>query len=369
MSHPASSHPLEGKEPGYRVLDVEWSNAGPPPSRLALDAVTPVSRFFARNHGAIPAIDAAAYRLAVTGLVRRALALSLTELRERLPRREVPATLVCAGLRRAELVRHRPVPGELLWDLEPAGTAIWGGYALRDVLELAGVGGGAAHVGLVGLDQVERHGHRMGFGGSLPLAKALAPEVLLADTMNGAPLTPLHGAPIRLVVPGFIGARSVKWLGALELRAEPSDNYFQTHAYRVLSEPDPADPRNVARGEPLSDVVLQSVILGPEAGEELPAGRCRVHGWAMGGRASLGRVELSFDGGTRWAEVAPGEDLGPWAWRRWSAEVVLPPGPTELVVRAWDVTGQGQPATTAEVWNVKGYANNAWHRVQIQVVA
>ncbi len=357
------------KAAGYRVLDAEGLNAGPPPEQAGLEAVTPVSRFFTRNHAPIPDVDPATWRLRVQGLVREPLALSLEDLGRRFLRHRVPATLVCAGLRREELARHRPIPGELVWGLEPAGTAVWGGVALRDVLLAAGVLDAAAHVGLTGLDAVERHQRRFGFGGSIPIAKAMAPEVLLADEMNGAPLTPLHGAPLRLIVPGYIGARSVKWLGEVELRAEASENYFQAEAYRVQRTVDPADPRDVRQGLPLGEQPLNTVVLTPAEGAVVRAGPVTIAGWAIGGgRQPLERVEVSVDGGVCWTVAELDPAVGAWTWQRWRTVIGLGAGQVEVLARAWDRAGTGQPERIEEVWNVKGYANNAWHRVTVQVM-
>lgn len=368
MRHTAGRPTYDDKAPGYRVLDAEGLNGGPPPEQAGLEAVTPVSRFFTRNHAPIPAVDPASWRLRVRGLVREPLALSLADLGRRFDRHRVPATLVCAGLRREELARVRPIPGELVWGLEPAGTAVWGGVVLRDVLLAAGVLDAAAHVGLTGLDAVERHERRFGFGGSIPMAKAMAPEVLLADEMNGAPLTPLHGAPLRLVVPGYIGARSVKWLGEIELRAGPSENYFQGEAYRVQHTVNPADPRDVRSGRALGEQALNTVVLTPTEGATVPAGPVTIAGWAIGGgRHPLDRVEVSADGGTRWTVAELDPPVGAWTWQRWRTTVVLGAGPAEVLARAWDGAGTGQPERIEEVWNVKGYANNAWHRVSVRV--
>lgn len=126
-----------------------------------------------------------------------------------------------------------------------------------------GPGGGARYVEFVGLDQVERQGERFGFGGSIDLAKALHGDTLLASELNGAPLPVEHGFPLRAVVPGWIGARSVKWLGRITLTAEPSGNYFQSKAYRIQREADPRDPRDVSAGDALSEAPLNSVIVAP----------------------------------------------------------------------------------------------------------
>jgi sulfite oxidase len=176
----------------------------------------------------------------------------------------------------------------------------------------------------------------------------------------------LHGGPARLVVPGFIGARSVKWLGAITLRAEPSDNYFQAEAYRVLAQPVAEDPRDVRSGVPLDRAPLNSAILRPESGAVVRAGPVPLSGWAFAGEDRVDRVEVSGDDGRTWRLARLEGRSDPWAWRFWRAEVDLAPGKQVLVVRAWDEAGRCQPEHLAEVWNVKGYVNNAWHRITVE---
>ncbi|HSB53924.1 MAG TPA: sulfite oxidase [Gemmatimonadales bacterium] len=355
------------KDPSLRVLDAEFGNAGPAPEILGDDLITPTTRFFIRSHGDVPVVDPASWRLEVAGAVRTLLRLSLDDLRGQFPRQTVTATLVCAGLRRDELAMVRPVVGELPWGLEPIGTAVWSGVPLREILQCAGVSPDARHVEGIGLDQISRRSARFGFGGSIPLAKALEPEVLVALEMNGEPLPVLHGGPARLVVPGFIGARSVKWLGGITLRSDPSENYFQAEAYRVLANPAPGDPRDVRRGVPLDWAPLNAAILCPEAEAVVPAGPVLVSGWAFAGETRVRRVEVSGDDGRIWCEAALQGTSDPWAWVFWRVEVDLAPGRRLLAVRAWDEAGRRQPEHLAEVWNVKGYVNNAWHRVPVEV--
>jgi sulfite oxidase len=329
--------------------------------------VTPVDRFFTRSHAPIPRIDPTDWRLEVDGLVDRPRWFSLEELRDTFPRRSLTATLVCAGLRRDEFLSLGPLPSELPWGPEPVSTGEWTGVALSDLLRAVGVGARARHVQFIGLDEVERHGHRFGFGGSIDLPKALSGEVLLASELNGASLPAVHGFPIRVVVPGWIGARSVKWLGRITLAEEPSNNYFQSKAYRVQRELNPEDPRDVSAGIAMSGVPLNAVILEPTQDRVVPAGRVRVRGWAMG---SEGRpptaVEVSPNGGEDWAPARIAVEGATWTWSLWEATVNLAPGGHTLAARATDGTGAAQPRTLGETWNVKGYGNNAWHRVAVR---
>jgi sulfite oxidase len=331
------------------------------------DFVTPVGSFFTRSHAPVPDIDAQSWRLDVAGLVERPRSFSLDELSQTFPRRQVTATLVCAGLRRDEFLSLGPLPGELPWGPEPAGTGEWTGVALGDLLRTVGVAAAARHVELIGLDQVEREGRRFGFGGSIDIAKALGDEVLLATDLNGAPLPREHGYPLRAVVPGWIGARSVKWLGRINLRSDPTPNYFQSHAYRVQRQVDPRNPRDVSRGTALSEVPVNAVILEPMSNQRFTSGTVRLRGWAMG---SAGRrvtlVEVSANG-TDWLPARMLAQESAWTWTFWEAVVELARGSHTLLARATDSSGASQPPSIEDTWNVKGYSNNAWHRVPIAV--
>ncbi len=353
------------KAPDFQVRETRPFNGGPALPRLAERFITPTDHFFVRNHGDVPAVDPAAYRLRITGLVERPLELGLEDL-ERLPQREVSATLQCAGNRRDELAALQPIPNELPWGSEAIGNATWAGVALAEVLAMAHPGASARHVELLGLDETERLGQPMHFGGSIPLEKARAPEVLLATRMNGAPLPPVHGAPLRVVVPGYYGARSVKWLAEIRVRDSPSQNYFQAHAYRVF--PPGVGPSNVVweTGEMLGEMNLVAILGWPLRGARLPAGRVQAEGVALASHGhALESVEISADGGTTWKAARLSPDGGAWTWRQFTAELDLPAGHHELVVRAWDSSGRPQPESIAQVWNFKGYRNDAWQRVSV----
>jgi len=232
-----------GKRDDMIVYEHEPFNAETGMASLMERPVTATDAFYVRSHGAVPESDHHDWRLRVDGAVERQLSLSLETLQEAFRERHVTATLQCAGNRRAGLIAIRAIPGEAPWGPGATGTAIWSGVALADVLELAGPTADAGHVGFVGADMCPEATPSQVFGGSIPLDKAQRPEVLLAWAMNGEPLPAVHGAPLRVVVPGYIGARSVKWLERIELRSEPWAGYFQRVVYRLLAEDEPKAPK------------------------------------------------------------------------------------------------------------------------------
>jgi sulfite oxidase len=294
----------------------------------------------------VPAVDPNRYRLTVTGDVHAPLTLSLSELR-RLPRVSVPATLACAGNRRGEL---GAVAGSIPWGAGAIGNAVWTGVRLADVLARAGVAPEARHVAFTALDSAIVPEGFEAFGGSIPLDKALADEVLIADEMNGEPLPPEHGFPLRAVVPGYIGARSVKWLAAISVQRTPSESFFQTRDYAL-------------DGVPLGALPLSSAVCARTAATD----ELTLSGYAIAGDGrAVERVEVSSDGGRSWsAAILRPERSDPWTWRFWDARVTLGPGPlpAELVVRAHDDLGRTQPEHAA--WNPRGYLNDSWHRVAL----
>ncbi len=351
-----------GKRAGMIVHEAEPFNAEPPRSALAEASVTPVDVFYARCHGAVPRARPA-WSLEVGGLVERTLRLSLDDLRGRFPEREVTATLQCAGNRREGLIAVRDIPGEAPWGPGATGTAVWRGVAVADLLEEAGLRSGGAHVAFVGADRSEEADPPQRFGASVPLEKALRAEVLLAWSMNGEDLAPVHGAPLRAVVPGYIGARSVKWLTEVEVRDAPFDGFFQETVYRLLPPDELPGP---GRGLALGEAALNADVLVPEDGARVPAGPLEVRGYAFaGGDRHVARVDVSIDGGASWRQADLLDDLGRWAWRLWRLELDLPAGGHEITVRAWDSAAASQPEHPRSLWNPKGYVNNAWGRVRV----
>lgn len=354
-----------GKRDDLIVHEAEPFNAETGLGSLARP-VTDTDAFYVRGHGRIPETDERSWRLRVVGLVERELSLSFETLREAFRERTVTATLQCAGNRRAGLLAIRDIPGEAPWGPGATGTATWTGVALGDVLALANPSPVATDVGFEGADLCPEVEPEERFGGSIPLDKASRPEVLLAWAMNGAPLSAAHGAPVRVIVPGYIGARSVKWLERIEVRSEPWAGYFQHVAYRLVAADEDPGP---GVGMPLGLVALNSDVLSPREGETVPAGRVEARGYAFaGGDRYVARVDVSIDGGATWRQAELLEDLGRWAWRHWRITLNLTPGEHEILVRAWDSSAATQPEDEAGLWNPKGYVNNARPRIRVQAV-
>ena len=350
-----------GKRTDMLVHELDPYNAEPPLAALAGKPVTAVDTFYSRNHGPVPDVDATTWQLRVDGLVDTPLTLGMADL-QRFRRRTVPATLQCAGNRRAGLLSVRDIPGEDPWRGGATGTASWTGVALADVLAAAGLQEPAQHVAFTAPDVSRIPDPPETYGASVPVGKATSPEVLLAWEMNGEPLTRLHGAPVRVVVPGWIGARSVKWVDRITATAEPFDGHFQAVAYRLLppdGDPDAAGPDD---GPSLGPVALNCEILDPPEGFTT-TGRTTVTGYAYAGEdRRVVRVDVSADGGATWVQADVDRPDGWWTWQHWRAEVDLPAGPAHLLARAWDSTGALQPQHPADLWNPKGYANNSWAR-------
>jgi sulfite oxidase len=361
-------HTARDQHPGMLVRQEHPLNLGAPLELIRQAFVTPQDCFFVRNHGATPQVNVHRYRLSVTGWVQVPLALSLDELRAHFPASTMMATLQCAGHRRDELAAVGPIPGEIPWGAETIGNAVWRGVALREVLLAAGVGPEVRHVAFLGLDTIHQGSESFSFGGSIPIEKAMSAEVLLAYEMNGQPLPPRHGFPLRVLVPGYIGARSVKWLASIVLHDAPSTNYYQARAYKLFPPHIQAESTDWTQGQMLGALSLNSVIFRPCEGELLKAGPICIQGYAVAGEGQqIERVELSSDGGATWTRATFLEQPRQWTWCFWEATVPLGPGTHQLIVRARDSAACTQPEDVRRVWNWKGYLNNAWHRVNVVI--
>ena len=320
--------------------------------------VTPVGLHYLLTHYDVPVVDPGSWRLAVHG--ERELELSLDELRTR-PAAELTVTMECAGNGRA---RFDPRPVSQPWLNEAIGTARWRGTALRPLLEEAGVPDATVEVLLTGLDRGVEGGEEQAFQRSLPLDEALRDEVLLAYEMNGAPLLPQHGFPLRVIVPGWYGMTNVKWLGRIEFLETPFAGYQNSQGYRLRQTEDD-------EGVPLDRMRPRSLMVPPGIPEFLSrdrfleAGEILLEGRAWSGHAPIASVEVSADGGSTWALAELEPDGERWAWRGWAYRWQAERGDHLLCSRARDEAGNEQPLEMP--WNVGGYANNAVQTVRVTV--
>lgn len=348
----------------------EPRNGEPELAKLVQSWQTPTELFYVRSHAPNPTINPKEFRLKVEGLVRQPISLSLDELR-RLPEKTTTATLTCAGNRRSEYngPEYEDVPkvGGVQWEGGTIGNATWAGTLLANVLKQAEVTEGAKHVWFEGLDRIPKNGQTIGFGGSIPIEKAMhdagngAP--LLTHTMNGAALTPDHGYPLRMVVPGYIGARSVKWLGKIVVSDRPSPNHYVATAYKIVKKTTPLD---WSESGPIYRFPINAAICTPKPHTQLAAGEVELTGYALpSGRSgsSIKDVLISADEGRTWTRGEMTGKTQDFCWQLWKAKVKIDPTTKTLVLRASDSAGGFMPARVP--WNAKGYLRNSWYRLPI----
>jgi sulfane dehydrogenase subunit SoxC len=325
--------------------------------------VTPIGMHYVLVHFDVPVIDEASHELVIDGRVERPIALGMDDLRARLAV-SMPVVMECAGSGRAHLA---PRPVSAPWHEEAVGCAEWTGTPLRALLEEAGLLDDAVEVLFTGDDRGLDQGVEQDYQRSLPVAEALRDDVLLAYAMNGRPLPPPHGFPLRLIVPEWYGMASVKWLRSITAIAEPFEGVQQTVLYRYRrSEDDPGTP--VTRKRPRALMAPPGIPEFLSRVRHVRAGPCVVVGRAWSGGTAIRRVELSADGGRTWADARLGDPSGRHGWTGWScAWDATGPGDHELCVRATDANGDTQPLDAADLWNQGGYGVNAVQRVHVHV--
>jgi DMSO/TMAO reductase YedYZ molybdopterin-dependent catalytic subunit len=326
------------------------------PLEALRDDITPIGLHYLLIHFDIPQVDAHTWRLAVDGLVERPLSLTLAELKTR-PARTLAVTLECAGNGRALLPSRAP---NQPWLLEAVGTAEWTGMPLAPLLEEAGLQQDAIEVVFTGLDRGVQGDVEHDYARSLPLAEALRDEVLLAYAINGEPLPPQHGFPLRLVVPGWYGMTHVKWLRSITVAGSSFDGWQQTVAYRL------GDDTPVSRMLPRSLLVPPGIPDFLTRERRVSAGPCLLEGRAWSGHGAIERVEVSVDGGRSWSDATLAEPISEFAWRGWTFRWDATSGEHALACRATDASGRSQP--DAGESNEGGYCNNEVQRVRVTVV-
>jgi DMSO/TMAO reductase YedYZ molybdopterin-dependent catalytic subunit len=317
--------------------------------------ITPVADFYVRTNLGVPAVERSSWRLTVDGLVDHPLEVSLAEL-EAMPSMSLTCTMECAGNNRTRLA---PITEGEPWGPGAVSTGVFGGIPLDAVLDRAGVRPGTVEIRFEGADRGIPRGRNdeIAYERSLPLADARGHDILLATTMNDAPLTEEHGAPVRLLVPGWYGMASVKWLHRIEALDHPLEAHYQTRQYRYYGD----EPVGTAGAPPVRTMRVNSMVLRPASGDLIGPGPHEIRGTAWSGEAPIVAVDVSIDAG-EWqpAQLLTGErdERDRYAWWRWTfAWAGAPAGRHSIRSRATAADGSVQP--DRPVWNRLGYGNNA----------
>jgi DMSO/TMAO reductase YedYZ molybdopterin-dependent catalytic subunit len=330
------------------------------PLEMLREPVTPIGLHYLLIHFDIPVVDRATWRLEIGGAVDHPLSLTLDEIRAR-PCRTLAVTLECAGNGRALL---EPRSQSQPWLREAVGTAEWTGTPLAPLLAAASPRTGSVDVVFTGLDRGIQGEVEHDYARSLPIEDAMREDLLLAYEVNGVPLPPQHGFPLRLIVPGWYGMTHVKWLRSIDVLDEPFTGWQQAVSYHLRESED-------EQGTPVTRIRPRALMVPPGIPDFLSrtryveSGRVELAGRAWSGFAPIVRVEVSADAGGTWQEASLDEPLSDFAWRGWRFTWQAELGETELCCRAVDAEGNAQPVEPE--WNYDGFANNAVQRVAVVV--
>ena len=369
---PKGPQPLKypGKDEGLIVLG-DRPLVAETPEHLLDDDTTPTSKFFVRNNGQIPeeTKDAAAWRFVVDGEVNNKLTLTLGEIKAKFKPQTLRMVMECGGNGRSFF--SPPARGNQ-WTNGGAGCAEWTGVKLSDVLKAAGLKSSAVYTGHYGADpHLSGDSTKESISRGVPVAKAMQNECMIVWDMNGKPLDNIHGGPVRLIIPGWPGSASAKWLNRIWVRDKEHDGQGMTGtSYRVTKVPMiPGGKADEANFKILESMPVRSIISSPANGTKLAAGvrEVKLRGAAWAGDLSVRRVDVSVDFGATWqaAKVSPPKNR--FDWQRWTATVKVPSdGYYELWTRATDSKGKMQPHIAGN-WNPQGYGGNPFHRIAVLV--
>jgi len=371
------------RDPALVVRSKKPFNAETPRLTLIDHWLTPNTLFYVRNHLPVPKVDPESFQLTISGEeLQEPLVLTLEDLKTHFPKEVVVATLQCSGNRRNDMNRVKSVRGGS-WEFGAISNAIWGGVSLRQILIRAGLDPQRTtmkHVHFTGLDRDSDAQH---YAASIPVEKALDPagDVIIAYEMNGSPLSPDHGFPLRVIVPGISGARNVKWLSRIHASSIECPSHWQQKDYKGFSPM--IDWHNVdwTSSPAIQETPVQSAICVPSNGEKLSSNtkEITVKGYAYsGGGRGIVRVDVSIDGGKIWHL---GEFLQPsnqtfnrnWAWTQWKASIPIPEeylktgGQLDICCKAIDSSYNVQPELIDPIWNLRGVLCNSWHHVNVTI--
>jgi sulfite oxidase len=342
------------------------------PSTGLTDFLTPTPLFYVRNHMWVPSVPLS-HTVTIELPDGTEKVYSMDDLRTRFPTHKITATLQCAGNRRSDMTKHAGSTAGLQWTAGAISSAEWEGVKLRDVLADAGLdvanpGDEAKHAQFMGLEA---------YGASIPMSKAIDPhgDVLLAFRMNGQELPRDHGFPLRVVVPGVVAARSVKWLRKIVVSDEESESQWQRRDYKsfgpnVRSNPDWSKAKSIQEMPITSAITYISNPSNPSDAKPEISAPLQVEGYAYsGGGREIIRVDISMDNGRTWDQAELLDDAGKgskaWCWKRWRYEGLKREGKTTVLVKATDEAYNTQPESYDAIWNARGNLATAWHRIEI----
>eukprot|EP00164_Ancoracysta_twista_P001981 GFYU01002608.1.p1 GENE.GFYU01002608.1~~GFYU01002608.1.p1 ORF type:complete len:623 (-),score=179.29 GFYU01002608.1:368-2134(-) len=370
------------RHPALKLNSAKPFNAETPSTFLAENYHTPNALFFVRNHLPAPDIKEKDYVLEIEGPGMKGMKLSLQDLRTKFKHYSVSSVVQCAGNRRFEMSEQKKVKG-LGWDTGAISNAEWTGVRLRDVLLYAGLDeenlGELRHCQFEGYDRDAT----APYGSSIPLRKAIDRygDCILAFKMNGEPIPRDHGYPVRVIVPGVVGARNVKWLAKVSVAKEESPSFWQQKDYKTFPPNlnwDNVTDKEFQKAESIQELPVTSAVTEPKPRTAVTVedGKMVVKGYAYsGGGRGIARVDVSCDGGQTWqvANLNKGpktvESGREWGWSLWSAEIQVPTGlkEVEVICKATDGSANVQPEEMMPIWNLRGLLNNAWHRAKYTV--
>nr|CAH7716926.1 unnamed protein product [Callosobruchus chinensis] len=376
MEDPYSGDPV--RHAVLKPASVKPFNAECPPSLLVENFVTPNELFYVRNHLPVPNIDPKQYKLEIEiEGVKKRVSLSLEDLKK-MPKKTITATIMCAGNRRSEMVKVKPVKG-LNWGPAAVGTATWTGVPLSYVLKNAGLDDCADKYKHVQFEAEDLDATGKNYGASIPIWKAVDErgDVLLAYEMNGSALPRDHGYPIRVIVPGVVGARNVKWLAKIVVSEHESTSHWQQNDYKGFSPCTDWEDADFTKSPAIQELPVTSAICKPYDGDSVNVvdGKICIKGYAWsGGGQKIIRVDVSADGGKTWhvANFDAQDGSEPprhWAWTLWSVNIPVDQKSkrANILVKAVDSCYNTQPEKFEHIWNIRGVLGHAYHKIKVEL--
>ncbi|CAK9795358.1 Sulfite oxidase, mitochondrial [Anthophora plagiata] len=350
--------------------------AEPPPSLLIESFITPVELFYVRNHLPVPEIDLKTYTLELAVEETTKKTLTFEDIKN-YPKYTITSAVMCGGNRRSEMAKEKHLKG-LSWDVGAVGNATWTGAKLCDVLKDLGINeDNYNHVQFEGHDSDPSGAP---YGASIPISKAVDPraDVILAYEMNGQPISRDHGFPIRVIIPGVVGARNVKWLAKIIVSKEENQSQWQQYDYKGFSPSTDWDNVDFSKAPAIQEMPVISAICTPAPCETIVPinGKINVKGyaWSGGGRKII-RVDVTSDQGRTWhtanldCEDTNAKEGRYWSWTLWSIDLPIDERckETEIWAKAVDASYNVQPESFRNIWNLRGFLCNAYHRVTVQL--